>query len=79
MTKEEIISMASKSWLSQYGIASLENGEYVEIDIDQLQELVKLVAAKEREACLEIADNCADADMHASVAANAIRTRGLNG
>jgi len=29
----------------------------------------------EREACLQIADDCADADMHASMAANAIRAR----
>lgn len=36
----------------------------------------KLVAAAECEACLEIADQCADADMHASMAANAIRARG---
>ena len=34
-----------------------------------------LVAAAECEACLEIADQCADADMHASMAANAIRAR----
>ena len=35
----------------------------------------KLVAAAECEACLEIADQCADADMHASMAANATRAR----
>lgn len=29
----------------------------------------------EREACLQTADQCADADMHASMAANAIRAR----
>ena len=34
-----------------------------------------LVAAAEHKACLEIADLCADADMHASMAANAIRAR----
>ena len=34
-----------------------------------------LVAAAECEACLEIADQCVDADMHASMAANAIRAR----
>ena len=33
-------------------------------------------AALEREACLRISDDCADADMHASIAANAIRARG---
>lgn len=37
----------------------------------------QLIAAVqlERNACLEIADQCADADMHASMVANAIRTR----
>ena len=34
-----------------------------------------LVAAAERAACLQIADQCADADMDASMAANAIRAR----
>jgi hypothetical protein len=34
-----------------------------------------LVAEHEREACLQIADQCADADMHASMVANAIRAR----
>ena len=36
-----------------------------------------LVAATERKACLQIADYCADANMPASMAANAIRARGI--
>lgn len=39
------------------------------------QRFAALVSAVEREVCLEIADQCADADMHASMAANAIRAR----
>lgn len=42
---------------------------------DTLERFAALVAATEREACLEIADHCADADMHASMVANAIRAR----
>ena len=41
----------------------------------ELERFARLAAAAEREACLEIADQCADADMHASMAANAIRAR----
>jgi hypothetical protein len=47
--------------------------------IAQFERFAHLVAAaakaEEREACLEIADHCADADMHASMVANAIRAR----
>lgn len=41
----------------------------------QLLEQMAAAKAGEREACLQIADQCADADMHASMAANAIRAR----
>lgn len=37
--------------------------------------VMRRAVAKERELCLEIADACADADMHASMVANAIRAR----
>ena len=42
----------------------------------RLERFAELVRADERAACLQIADQCADADMHASMAANAIRARG---
>ena len=42
----------------------------------ELERCAELVRADERAACLQIADQCADADMHASMAANAIRARG---
>ncbi len=41
-----------------------------------VQRIQQEAAALEREACLRIADDCAEADMHASMAANAIRARG---
>ena len=41
----------------------------------RLERCAELVRADERAACLQIADQCADADMHASMAANAIRAR----
>ena len=41
-----------------------------------VQRIQQEATALEREACLRIADDCAEADMHASMAANAIRARG---
>ena len=41
----------------------------------ELERFAELVRADERAACLQIADQCADADMDASMAANAIRAR----
>ena len=40
-----------------------------------LERFAELVRADERRACLEIADDCAESDMHASMAANSIRAR----
>ena len=42
---------------------------------DDLERFAELVRADERAACLQIADQCADADKGASMAANAIRAR----
>lgn len=42
-------------------------------EVERLREAV----GAEREACLKIAEYCADADLHASIAANAIRSRKL--
>ena len=41
-----------------------------------VQRIQQEATALERKACLRIADDCAEADMHASMAANAIRARG---
>lgn len=51
-------------------------GNYAYEAASTFERFAALVAAKEREACQKIADDCADADMHASMAANAIRARG---
>jgi hypothetical protein len=40
-----------------------------------VHEMIEEAIAIERKACLEIADQCAAADMHASMVANAIRAR----
>ena len=65
MTRNEIIRMAREAGMSSLSL----------IDIGYLEKFAALVAAAEHKACLEIADLCADADMHASMAANAIRAR----
>lgn len=65
MTRDDIIRMAREAGMSSLSL----------IDIGYLEKFAALVAAAEHKACLEIADLCADADMHASMAANAIRAR----
>lgn len=75
MTPAEIIAMALAVGVKEYG----PNTRNWSFDLSQLERFTTLAAekaaAKEREACLKIADDCADADMHASMAANAIRAR----
>ena len=68
MTREDIIRMAREA-----GAVDYNGGPH--FSWEQVERFATLVAAAEREACLEIADQCADADMHASMAANAIRAR----
>jgi len=58
MTHEEIIEMARNAWLSDYGVQTLSDGEEVEIDLERLEAFAELVAAKEREACAKVADDC---------------------
>ncbi len=67
MKKDEVIRMAREAGL-------LPNPE---VYFEDLERFASLVAAAEREACLQIADYCADANMPASMAANAIRARGI--
>ena len=63
MTRDDIMHMANQAAGQSWGSE------------EHLQRFAALVAAAEHKACLEIADLCADADMHASMAANAIRAR----
>ncbi len=65
MTSKEVMQLAYESGM----IAGYEG------EPSLLERFARLVATAEREACLEIADHCADADMHASMVANAIRAR----
>lgn len=68
MTRDDIISMARDAGMV------VVDGRFSLFPF--LARFAAFVAAAEREACLEIADHCADADMHASMVANAIRARG---
>ena len=74
MTRDDITRMFHEAGES----AGWKPGVGNPLVINYLTHFATLVAAAEREACLEIADQCADADMHASMAANAIRARGSN-
>lgn len=78
MTCDEIIKLAREAGFAintRTGDINASHGSYNWIISRELERFAALVAAAEREACLEIADQCADADMHASMAANAIRAR----
>lgn len=84
MTREEIIKLArgagvlSAKLLHEFGADALCDSEIKDLQaVERLAQAAYAAGATaEREACLEIADQCADADMHASMAANAIRARG---
>jgi len=51
-------------------------GEPTREELDVFLRTWQRAIQAEREECLKIADDCADADMHASMVANAIRARG---
>ena len=87
MTREDIIKMAREAGLfvhkevqpeielfatliAKHTLANIDPRSFM-----SWQEGYAAGAAAEREACLQIADQCADADMHASMVANAIRAR----
>lgn len=66
-----VIEMARKSKLDIYGLGC-PHDKFIEA----VERFAALVRADKRRACLEIADDCAESDMHASMAANSIRARG---
>jgi hypothetical protein len=91
MTRDDIIRMAREAgwddhhcqfdtrierFASLVAAAERERVMNEPINKEHWQRFEDEIRAAEREACLEIADRCADADMHASMAANAIRARG---
>jgi hypothetical protein len=72
VNRDDIINLALEAGIK------LPDGPFPAQSSFTLPNLIRFaaqVAAAEREACLEIADQCANADMHASMAANAIRER----
>lgn len=66
MERNEILQMAREQ-----GLPETETKGVFIVNTDDLGRML----AAEREVCSEIADQCADADMHASMVANAIRAR----
>ena len=70
MTSNEIMEWAKKSGMELYGF-----GRVREQFLNRLLAFAELAAAKEHKACLEIANDCAEANFHSSVAANCIRLR----
>ena len=53
MNREEIIQIATESWLTEYGRTLLLRGFDIEINIEELERFAALVAAAEREACAD--------------------------
>ena len=79
MNREDIIQIATKSWLTEYGRTLLLRGFDIEINIEELERFAALVAAAEREACAKVCDEMASRDKlsnYYAVAAKAIRARG---
>jgi len=70
MTQDEIIEMATQAELNLY-VNDLTEKRYLEV----IEAFAKLVAAKEREACAQIADKHTKASFMGAVGA-AIRARG---
>ena len=68
MDKEQVIALARD--------AGFADGVVEIVGLEGFARFAELVAAAERTKCLKIADECADADMHASMVANGIRARG---
>ena len=73
MTQDEIIEMAIKAELNLY-VHDLTEKQYIQV----IETFAKLVAAKEREACLKICEAQASTNYWegADVCAESIRARG---
>lgn len=46
MTQDEVVEMARKAWITSYCAAELKRGGVVDIDLENLEDFTKLVAAK---------------------------------
>ena len=49
MNREDILQIATESWLTEYGRTLLLRGFDIEINIEELERFAALVAAAERE------------------------------
>ena len=78
MNREDIIGIATKSWLTEYGRTLLLRGFDIEINIEELERFFHMAynagAAAEREECAKVVDDC-DIKWWEN-AANLIRARG---
>lgn len=75
MTRDEIVALAREAGAVTHAKDAFGDPTGFSVGVANFERFAALVAAAEHKACLEIADLCADADMHASMAANAIRAR----
>lgn len=77
MTREDLTKLAREAGFLVDEADFITTPKTPRIGIQlELERFAALVSAAERDACLQITDYCADADMHASIAANCIRSRG---
>lgn len=79
MNREDILQIATESWLTEYGKILLLRGDDIEINIEELERFAALVVAAERSACAKVCDEMASRDTlsnYYKVAAVAIRARG---
>ena len=78
MTQDEIIEMARQANLDREPPDEYCRAEYWTATFEDLEALIKLAAAKEREACAEICDDQAGGAYWegADACANRIRARG---
>ena len=67
MNRKDIIQLAGKAWLTEYGVKNLSLGNEVEIEIGDLVKFASLVAEIEREACALI---CEEYDDYSSSSSN---------
>ena len=56
MNREDIIRIATESWLTEYGRTLLLRGFDIEINIEELERFAALVAAAEREEIIQMVE-----------------------
>ena len=56
MTQDEIIAMARKAWITSYCAAELKRGGVIDINLENLEDFAKLVAAKYEQKIQDLED-----------------------